>query len=297
MAKSDRSISERHGYNAGVKSLFGSLDPGELTEKARRELSAASSYRWLRRFLIDALGLTEKPNPEYLIIMGCIRPFDVPMALLNYFRLLDQLGIAYAFLRDREYCSNLPAYLTARGKEDWEAADAGAKELREMNLAHARALGVKAACYFCSDGFAIAQRLFKKFGSDMEPLYCLDIVKERLGGRALQLSPRVIGYYQGCWREQFELNPKLEIDFAGYRTMMDTIEGIEVVDLPRNLCCKRDISAVVEAAERQGVNCIVTPCAGCQLRVATLRRVPALMLSDIVLEAVSHEGIGFDQRW
>ena len=110
MSKQDKSLSERHGIEDGYRYLFGSADPIELTERAKRQVSTtAPGYALLRNWLLDSLCLEESPEPEYLIITGCIRVFDSTLRLHRYFSLLDKLGITYTFLRMNEYCSNLPA--------------------------------------------------------------------------------------------------------------------------------------------------------------------------------------------
>jgi len=287
MAKRDKSYAEVHGWESGMKYLYGSAAPAELTEKAKKDTSAHPAYGMLRSLVLDGLGLEGRPNPEYLIITGCMRIFDSPLRLVNYFKLLDQVGIAYTLLKEKEYCSNLPALLNAR-EEDWEESYAGARELRDRNLAQARALGVRGVAYFCCDGFAIAQKLHTELGSDMETLFYLDVLKERLEGRSFRLEPVVLGWYQGCWRERFYLNPDLKLNLADWRGMLDRIEGVTIVDdLPHKVCCKEDVSPVIEAAERHGVDCIITPCAGCQMRLARAKRVPAKTVSDILLEALT----------
>jgi len=291
MAKHDKSISERHGAEDGYRYLFGSADPAELTERAKRQGStAAPAYGLLRNWLLDSLRLEERPDPEYMIITGCIRVFDSTLALRRYFRLLDKLGIAYTFLRMSEYCSNLPALHTAKGEEAWQAAWTGARDLMEMNLAQARELGVRNPVYFCSDGFAVAQEVFTRFGMDMEPLFYLDILSDRLEGRELRLEPCVVGYYQGCWRERRETNPKLKLNQPLWRAMLDRIEGIRVVELSTSICCKENPLAIVEEAESHGADCIVTPCNGVgQRNFRALKRIPAKTVADILFEALGDD--------
>ena len=196
MARDDKSIAERQGSKGGYELMFGSSDSADLTKAAKQKM-AQHDYAGLRGFVLNALGIEEKENPEYLIIIGCVRVFDSPDGLRNYFGLLDKLNVTYTFLRTTEYCSNLPALHTAAGEQAWQAAWEGARDLGEKNLEQARKLGVKGVAYFCSDSYAIAQQVFTKFGLDMEPIFYLDILPERLKGRTLRLDPCVVGFFPG----------------------------------------------------------------------------------------------------
>jgi len=291
MAREDRSIAERQGFKGGYELMFGSSDSEELT-RAAKEKMAQHDYAGLRGFVLNALGIEEKENPEYLIIIGCVRVFDSPDGLRNYFGLLDKLGVTYTFLRTTEYCSNLPALHTAAGERAWQAAWEGARDLGEKNLEQARKLGVKGVAYFCSDSYAIAQQVFTKFGLDMEPIFYLDILPERLEGRPLRLDPCVVGFFPGCWRERRLVNSELRLNHQVWRSMVERIEGVRVVDLPSHICCKEDPLALVEAAERLGADCIVTPCHGLgQANFKKLKRVPAKTVSDLLMEALLDEAI------
>lgn len=289
MADQNESIAARQGSLPGYELMFGSSDSAELTEAAKRNM-ARHNYAGLRGFVLNALGLEEKENPEYLVIIGCVRVFDSPDGLRNYFGLLDKLGVAYTFLRNTEYCSNLPALHTAAGDKAWKAAWEGARTLCEKNLEQARTLGVKGVLYFCSDHYSIARQVFVEFGLDMEPTFYLDILPQKLEGRTLRLDPCVVGFFQGCWRERRLVNSELQPNHQAWRGMLERIHGVELVDLPSHICCKEDPLALVEAAERLGADCIVTPCHGLgQANFRKLRRVPAKTVSDLLLDALVDE--------
>lgn len=290
MAKRSTSINERHtGYTEAMESLFGTLDLHTLADVTKREGTPAN-YRWLRRFLFTALDLEENPNPDYYVQTGCILPFRSVLSMLSLFQLLDRLNVSYTFLRENEYCIGLPIMYQAKG-EEIEEADALCADLIELNMAQIRQLGVRGIVHFCDSGFAMMQKLHND--PNLELMFYVDFLIEQLKSRQLRLEPTVVGYYRGCWRTRYELNPKLKIDHAAHRALIERIEGVTLVDLPQSICCHENEVGIVEAAESSRVECIVTPCEGCRVGVnrgmltrPKSRRIPVYMHSDILLQAL-----------
>ncbi|MDB4433469.1 hypothetical protein N9166_01900 [bacterium] len=289
MIEREKSIAEQQGLADGYAFTFGSTDPDLLIERIR-EGKASHTYAGMRRIVLSSLGVEEKLNPEYIIITGCVRVFDSTQGLRNYFTLLDRLAVPYSLLPVSEYCSNLPSLHTASGEEAWQKAWRDAREVYERNLEQAREAGAKHLVHFCSDGYAVARHLYDEFDVDLEPLFYLDILTDRIEGRALRLEPTVVGLFTGCWRERRKVNRKLRVNHRGWRRMVEQIDGVEIRELPRELCCKEDALALVEEAEKLGVDRIVTPCHGVgQARFRALNRIPAMTISDLVLAALVDE--------
>lgn len=292
MSKRRQSIAEWHGpgVEEGYKFVFRSSDPAQISDEIR-ELKASHAYPGIRSMVLTSLGAKEHANPEYMIITGCVRVFDSTQGLCSYFTLLDRLGISYTFLRHSEYCSALPALHTASTEQEWDTAWKDAREMAERNYEQARPLGVKNLVYFCSDGYSVAQRLHERFGLESEPLFYLDILCDRLEGRTFRLEPTVVGFFPGCWKERRMVNPNLEVEPQNWRSMIERIEGVRLVEMSSEICCKEDAATIVSRAEELGADCIVTPCHGVgQAKFRNLGKLPALTVSDLLLEALALEG-------
>jgi hypothetical protein len=293
VSKRRQSIAEWHGPDVkeGYKFVFRSSDPAQISDEIR-ELKASHAYPGIRSMVLTSIGAKEHANPEYMIITGCVRVFDSTQGLRSYFTLLDKLDVKYTFLRHSEYCSMLPALHTASTEQEWDTAWQDAREMAERNYEQARPLGVKNLVYFCSDSYSVAQRLHERFGLESEPLFYLDILVDRLEGRALRLEPTVVGFFPGCWRERRMVNPNLEVKPQNWRSMLERIEGVRVVEMSAEICCKEDAATIVRQAEELGADCIVTPCHGVgQAKFRNLGKLPALTVSDLLLKALAPRSV------
>lgn len=252
-----------------------------------------TSYLW--RALWHALGGSEpRPRAENLIIFGCMRLFWQGPSLISYLTLLDRLGVDYTFLGESELCcgSGIIQDALARGTlEEQRAAWEAGRQFTKLNIDQGRALGAKNVYYFCQ---ACARQAMCFVPGDAIPQrYHLDLVVDRIerSGIALRMKkPTTAAYYQGCWRKYDYLYPGAGFNLPVYRKLAGRIEGLEIRDISPTTCCWTSAPSVFKAAEKLGVDTIVTICTACQRnldRIAPKEHpVKVRMLHDVILEAL-----------
>jgi hypothetical protein len=128
-------------------------------------------------------------------------------------------------------------------------------------------------------------------GTGMTMGYGLDILTEPLKKvKELKVAePARIGYYRGCLGLKKEMNPDFSFDFDTYRSWVDRIEGLEVIDLPNNICCqatRKGRQNVKKLAEDNNLDYIVTPCLECRRNLDEEGQ-KVLLLGTLLLEAVT----------
>lgn len=264
------------------------------TEEVLREIDEEGNpfpRDQLRRFVMKAAGIKGTRNAENLVILGCVHPFLDPHRVRAYFQLLYLLGLEYNVL-DYEYCCGAPLLGYADQKNP-ESVYAQIEGLNRRNIDMAREAGAKNVYYFCRACVGKAQRFVRE--GDPSLLFGLDILIEPLKKVSrLKAKPAKVGYYRGCWRIVTRDKPDIKFPFKTYRSWLDRIEGITVVDL-RNRCCMVNDNprAVIEEAVAAGVDYIVTPCVGCMSilngRVEG-RPVMTKMLHELLLESLVYKG-------
>ena len=89
---------------------------------------------------------------------------------------------------------------------------------------------------------------------------------------------------------QFGLqHPNFNFDFDTYRSWIDRIEGLEVMDLPNNTCCQASPKGrreVVKIAKDNKLDYIVTPCLDCRSNLDSTGQ-KVLLVSTLLLEALT----------
>ena len=70
---------------------------------------------------------------------------------------------------------------------------------------------------------------------------------------------------------------------------MDHIEGLEVMDLPDNICCFNSVGDVIKIARDNKLDYIVTPCINCRLNLDNAGQ-KVVMLTTLLLDAVTNKG-------
>ena len=98
-------------------------------------------------------------------------------------------------------------------------------------------------------------------------MYCLDLIIDKLDGIALKITPTTAGYFEGCHVKYLDNFPGGDLDWSKYRHLLDRVEGLTVVDLPNDICCKDDPGYTVDLARERKVDTIICPCNGCYYRV------------------------------
>jgi Fe-S oxidoreductase len=232
----------------------------------------AEQIEWIRKYgshgaspvvraaALAAHGISKpKAGAEYCVIFGCYRPFNTPFYLRDCLRLLESLSIDYTYL-EKEYCCGAPLAMPA--VEDPVLGNTAAgREFVRMNFELARKKGASVLVYCCTGCVYAARETFG--GVADSHVYILDLVLDRLEGRRLGVPPTRIGYFEGCHTFVRTAYPEASIDWGRYRRGLDSIAGLDVVDLRDGRCCKSSAKDIVENAAKRGLTKILGPCSGC----------------------------------
>ncbi len=287
MPKKKGSIEER--YN--LRSYFARYGVGDDSpERDLRQIDEQTmpySQTMLRQGILRALGIRGHKKSENVVLTGCVTPFYASFTLRSYFRLLDALGIDFKIL-DEEHCCGANAIY--RVSPDEMAGFMGElKELMRRNVDEAKAQGAKKLYYWCYSCIPQAQLFFNE--DDFPIRYGLDILIEPMKKAKLKAEPATVGYYRGCWRRLREINPNLELSFDSYRSWVDRVEGIKVVDIPSATCCTQNPEAIFRKASAGNVDYMVTPCMGCSARLNAERNsIKTKPLYEFLLESLVNKG-------
>lgn len=264
----------------------------DLAEMVRREGFYCGSGL-LRRSIIGGLEIRPKipkgTKVENAVFIGC-HCFGTALPLLSYCRVLQRLGIEYDFL-PTEYCCGAPFVLRSAGKdgEERKQAEALSREFIGMNIEQAKRLGFKRMYYFCPWCAYLARRFYPD--AEVGQHFYADIFLHTQQFKGVRLSkPAAIAYFQGGQHRRHFYVPGINWDFdwPGYRKLLDSVEGLEVTDLP-HYCCVIAPDAIFDRARKHGLNTIVTPCTTCYGRLS--RKAPqgfrVKQLPDLLLEVIA----------
>ena len=239
----------------------------------------------LRTGVLENLGIADpKPTAENMIIFGCYTPFTYGNMLRDYIKILDLIGLDYTYLED-EMCCGAPMILPTSGAEREKAKKAG-REFMQMNNDMAQQKGATTIAYCCGGCTRMAKGLLPEEAG--RHVHLLDLIAEKLEKKALRISPTVVGYFEGCQARYSAVFPGVNFDWAGCRGLLDGIEGLTVLDLPNNICCTKQPERIMEAAEKQNLDTIVSPCNGCynRLGIAADGGMQVKHLSEILLQSL-----------
>jgi hypothetical protein len=246
-------------WQAGAEALAYGRSTDEQLDAVRRFGSQAATPV-LRNRLLAGLGIAPpKARAENCIIFGCYRPFADPFLVRDYLRVLDLLGVDYTYLGN-EYCCGVPFAMQKRSQER-DAAVAASTEFNLRNDELARQKGASRLAYCCT-GCAYAARTDLPDALDSH-VYIPDLIFDHLGQRRLAIAPTTIGYFEGCHSFAKSAYPANAVDWGRYRTQLGEIEGLQIVDIPSNRCCKTSAPEIVDRAVEMGVDTILSPCNGC----------------------------------
>jgi Fe-S oxidoreductase len=242
-----------------------------------------------RQALVTSLGAKPTELAENIIHLGCAIMFNESSYAISYLKLLDQLGIKYDFL-NKQYCCGYALLFTSADRtnaEEWKENVAQVKTLVQKSLDQAKEMGAKHMYYICMGCIAMAQ--YCKEG-DVSVGWQLDILIEPLKKvKHLKVKPAKVAYYPGCWSEAKKTNPNFELPLDIYRSWLDRIEGIEVIDIPP-ICCQLNREALVKKIAESNVDYTVTPCNACQLWLKDYAKINSYLLHELLLEAVTYKG-------
>lgn len=247
----------------------------------------------LRSAVLAAHGIARpQQQAENCVIFGCYRPFSTPALLQDSIRLLELLQIDYTYL-DQEQCCGAPLVMQAQGAQQAEMK-ALAIELNRTNQEQARQKGAVRQLYCCVGCVHAAQEALGETASTQT--YLLDAVLDRMEAQALSLAPMTVGYFSGCHSLVSSVYPSAQIDWSRYRRWLATVDGVTVIDLPKNLCCKTAASEIVTQAAKLQVDCVVSACNWCyaSLRQAAQDRLLVRNLPELLLQALNTMAQGTD---
>jgi len=272
-------------WQAGAEALSCGRSMDEQLDAVRRFGSQAATPV-LRNRLLTALGIAPpKARADNCIIFGCYRPFADPFLVRDYLCVLDLLNVDYTYL-DNEYCCGVPFAMQKRSPER-DAAVAASTEFNRQNDEMARQKGATRLAYCCT-GCAYAARtdLPDSLGSHV---YIPDLIFDHLEQRRLAIAPTTIGYFEGCHTFAKSAYPANAVDWGRYRTRLGEIDGLRIVDILNDRCCKTSGPDIVDHAVAMGVDTILSPCNGCttSLGQAGTGKLAMLTLPELLLRMLS----------
>lgn len=216
----------------------------------------------LRSALLAALGFPKpREKADVAVIFGCYNPFLKPDLLKDYLRLLDLLDVNYTYL-DQEYCCGVPIVIQTTG-EDRDKALEQSKKWNRLNSESASRKGADTLAYCCVGcGHALRSIYPEQSGKH---IYIFDLIADKLKNKRMKMAPERIGYFEGC-HSLYKVNyPGISLNWHKYREVLGKIEGLEIVDLPNNFCCKNSPEKIIENAQRSNLESIACSCNGCTI--------------------------------
>jgi len=246
----------------------------------------------LRAGVLAAHGISKpKDNAKNCIIFGCYRPFTTPFLVRDYIRLLDMLNIDYTYL-DHEYCCGVPlAMTTMNSGEQLDNAMSVGREFNQLNLNLAQQKGAIKLAYCCAGCVHAAKNAFNET-SDSH-VYIVDLILDEIEKHHLKIPPTVIGYFEGCHTFFRNIYSGIRLDWGRYRQRLSKIEGLKIVDLPNNMCCRESAIKIIESAVKMNLTKILCPCSGCyaSLMPASKGKLQMITLPDLLLQSLESKKI------
>jgi heterodisulfide reductase subunit B len=206
--------------------------------------------------------------------------------LLDYIRLLDLLGVDHTHL-DREYCCGMPLLMESTG-EELDHAQVLSLEFNRLNLDLARQKGASTLAYCCIGCVHAAKHAFKD--APNIHVYIVDLILDKLENHRLKMKATVMGYFEGCHTIYRALFPGTVLDWYRYRQRLDRVEGLKIVDLPKNLCCKKSAAEIVEKAAELNLDKIVCACNWCysSLKEEAREKLHMASLPELLLQTLEN---------
>ena len=233
----------------------------------------------LRNEVLAAHGIANpKKSAEYGLIFGCYRPFNTPYLLQDYIKLLDILNVDYTWF-EKEYCCGLPLVT-----EDLEKGHIQGTRFARKNLELAKEASVK-KLFYCCVGCAYAAKQAAEDSTDFHG-YILDLILDNIKETTCKTSPVRLGYFEGCHTFYKAHYPNANLDWPRYREILDSLDGLSIVDLPNKLCCKQSAEKIIQKALENNLDKVLCPCNGCYraLKAAARGRLDVITYPELLLE-------------
>ena len=239
----------------------------------------------LRAAVLAAHGVSKpKDKAQNCVIFGCYRPFTTPFFIRDSIRLLDILHIDHTYL-DQEYCCGAPLAMMALEEQRDYVMSIG-REYNQQNLNLAQQKGATKLAYCCVGCVHSARNTFRETSD--HHVYILDLILDGLEKHHLKIPSTVMGYFEGCHTFVRSNYLAVRINWDRYRQRLNNIEGLQVVDLPNNVCCKNSSDKIIESAEKINLDKILISCSGCYspLMQAAKGRLQMISLPELLLQSL-----------
>jgi hypothetical protein len=167
--------------------------------------------------------------------------------------------------------------------EERDAAVAKSTEFNRQNDELAHQKGATRLAYCCA-GCAYAARTVFPDSLDSH-VYLPDLIFDHLEQRKLTIALTSIGYFEGCHTFSKSAYPANSVDWSRYRKRLGEIDGLRIVDLLNDRCCKNSADELIDRAVEMGVDTILSPCNGCitSLGQAGQGKVTMVSLPELLL--------------
>ncbi len=242
----------------------------------------------LRAMALAANGVGRAAEEaENVLVFGCYRPFSTPDLVGDAARLLTRLGVGFTWL-EKEYCCGLPLLHQAQGGRLAQVKDA-ARDFVRANAAAAAAKGAARLVYCCAGCAHTAQGALPDQAAGHA--YILDTLLDALDRRPLAVAPRRLAYFEGCHTSYRKPFPGVGLDWPRYRRFLGGVAGLDLVDVPRTLCCKAAAGKIVDWVAGQGCDAVVCACSGCNvaMRQAGQGKIRVRSYLDVLSEALGED--------
>ena len=245
-----------------------------------------SSPTRLRKMVMESLSIPPpKSSADYALVFGCYAPYSSHWRLLQaYIKTLEHLGVNYTCLAN-EYCCGSPLVQTSTGPDRKRAKEA-VRDFLQLNVEQAIQKKVQKIAYFCSSCARIAKSMIND--DAVEHIYLLDLILDHLSGRRLRYGPAVAGYFEGCHSTIDALFTGAILPWKRYREVLDGIDGLQVVDLPGDVCCRGRSEYILEKGLERNLSAIICSCNNCVrfLERKTGKRIQAKHMVEIISNAL-----------
>ena len=255
--------------------------------EAIRKYGNHGASPFLRSAVLAAHGITKpKESAKNAVIFGCYRPFTTPFLLRDYLTLMDLLSIDHTWL-ERENCCGYPLLMRAKEEQPDDCRETG-RECNRANVELARRKGAGTLAYCCL-GCAYAAKHALKDTSEAH-VYIVELILDKVANSGLKMKPQTIGYFEGCHTYSRALFPGTDMAWDRYNEQLHAIEGLTVVDLPKNLCCKMSAGKILGKAAELNLDKIVCTCNMCyvSLRGAAEAELNVLSLPEFLLQGLKN---------
>ncbi|WP_306547154.1 (Fe-S)-binding protein [Desulfobulbus sp.] len=240
----------------------------------------------LRTRLLAGLGVPRpKEQAEHCVVFGCYRPFADPYLVRDYIRVLELLKVDYTYL-DQEQCCGMPFAMMPRSA-DRDAALAESVAFNKQNDEQATRKGAKKLAYCCM-GCAYAARNAAPDAQDRH-VYLPDLIFDQLGQRQLAVKPMRVGYFEGCHSFARSAYPAGSFDWSRYRKQLQAVDGLTIIDLQKDRCCKNSADEIVGRALEMDAATVVCPCNSCasSIGLAGQGKITMMSLPELLLEILA----------